>query len=192
MIPRSISSLLLRLMSPPSMAFSAYFSSALFLLSIRSLNLRKSSHNRSWLNSFFYLDWNPLSRSSTSLSSSRPTSVIIPSKRVPTNALNSLVTWNVHCGWRCIRTCFLLLSQIWCTSGLRSQECWLATRGYSEIEPRTHTSNSRLAVNYIFWLLLLPRLLGFLFLFLLLRLGFFLFLAEKPLKHNQILFMLAS
>ena len=39
----------------------AYCSSALFLLSIRSLNLKKSSASNNWLNSLIYLDWNPCS-----------------------------------------------------------------------------------------------------------------------------------
>lgn len=72
-------------------AFKAYCSKALFLLTMRSLNRRKSSARRSWLNNFLYLDSNPFSIISASFYWLIPIYSIIPSTRVPTSSLNSWI-----------------------------------------------------------------------------------------------------
>ena len=86
-------------------AFMAYASRALLRLTIKVLNLTKSSTRKSWLNIFFCLDSRPFSSSYASWSSSSPTSCTIPSNRLPTSSLNFYGNDCIRCGWLCTQIC---------------------------------------------------------------------------------------
>ena len=89
----------------PCIALMASASRALFRLTIRCLNFIKSSASISWLNIFLCLESNPLSSNYASLSSSRPTSCIMPSNSDATTSLNFWMKTGVRYVWWCIRIC---------------------------------------------------------------------------------------